>query len=117
MAHSKAVTDHETDLRFWKQTGDDTHATIDILNPEPEERALVSVWLAINRQVLAEDAAGRLQLTSEPSEANASTYVDTVSPTRVPSPSSPSLPEGGGGIGVLALLVIAYLVFSKKGKR
>jgi hypothetical protein len=57
---SRDIIDRETDARFWA-TG---YKPGQKLNPnDPQDAKMIPVWLAIYKQVQAEDAAGRLVLT------------------------------------------------------
>ena len=58
---SRDIIDRETDHRFWAQTG---YRPNQKLNPnDPQDAKMIPVWLAIYKQVQAEDAAGKLVLT------------------------------------------------------
>ena len=57
---SRDIIDRETDARFWA-TG---YKPGQKLNPnDPQDAKMIPVWLAIYKQVQAEDAAGKLVLT------------------------------------------------------
>lgn len=55
------IIDQETDSRFWSQTGYKPGQKLDPKNPT--DKAMMPVWLDINRKVKAEDAAGKLVTT------------------------------------------------------
>src|ERR1700674_415762 len=55
------IVDQETNARFWAQTGYKPNQKLDPTNPT--DKAMIPVWLDIQRKVKAEDAAGKLVTT------------------------------------------------------
>ncbi len=63
MAASPDTINHETDARFWAQTGFRVGQKLDPSNPTDQK--MIPIWIDIHNKVKAEDAAGGLVLTHE----------------------------------------------------